>query len=278
MNQVFSGREPADKILSCISFQLNEILKNNSARSPMFAIIQIGDNAASNIYISNKKRVAQEIGFDVLHHKFPEGTDVEYIKSVIYQLNEDDAVDGIIMQLPVPEQYKHLLYEIAWHKDIDGLGFVQQANLVLDKPGLRPCTPLGVIKMLEYYNIDFQKDACVVGRSVLVGQSLALMLMHRNATVSVLHHKTHDISKYLARADLIFLAAGKPGLVNSSMLKPDAVVIDIAISSVDGKVVGDYEHFDQSDISYSRVPGGVGPMTIACLMSNVFQAYKANLQ
>ena len=275
MQRVLSGREPADKILNEISLRLSTI--SQTQRAPMFAIIQIGDNSASNIYIANKKRVAQQIGFDVLHHKFPEGIDAGYVKSVIHALNDDELIDGIIMQLPVAKQYKHLLYEITASKDIDGLGAVQQANLVLDKPGLRPCTPLGVIKLMEYYNIDFIQDISIVGRSILVGQSLALMLLHKNASVSIVHHQTKDIKKYLANADIVCLATGCPELVNSSMLKNGAVVIDIAITSLAGKVVGDYVH-DDSSVIYSKVPGGIGPMTIACLMHNVFEAYKLRLQ
>lgn len=278
--RILSGRPPADKILKQITDELNQIMQSPNARAPMFAIIQIGDNAASNIYIANKKRVAEQIGFDIVHHKFADGTNQEHIKSVIHALNSDNLIDGIIMQLPVAGQYKHLLYEIAAQKDIDGLGAQQQSNLTLDKPGLRPCTPLGVIKMMEYYNIDFVQDICIVGRSILVGQSLALMLMHKHGTVTIVHHKTRDIKKHLAQADIVCLAAGCPGLVDSSMLKENAVIIDIAITSVEGKVMGDYSpdgYKNKCDISYSPVPGGVGPMTIACLMHNVFAAYKKSL-
>lgn len=278
---ILSGREPADKILNQIKQQLETILKQDAtARTPMFAIIQIGDNPASNIYIANKKRVAEQLGFDVLHHKFADDVEIEIVEATIDSLNEDEFVDGIIMQLPVAGRYRHLLDKIAAHKDIDGLGKMQQANLVLNRDGLKPCTPLGVIKMMEHYSIPFETNTCIVGRSILVGQSLALMLLQHNATVTVVHHKTPDIAPHIKNADIVFLAAGCPGLVESHMLKKDAIVIDIAITAVENKVVGDYTHdatsTQNSHIKYSPVPGGVGPMTIACLMHNVFKAYKEN--
>jgi len=274
---ILSGREPADKILNEIKQQLEAMLKQNpNTRTPMFAIIQIGHNPASNIYIANKKRIAEQLGFDVLHHKFPDDVEIETMEDTINSLNEDEFVDGIIMQLPVAERYRHLLDKIAADKDIDGLGKMQQANLVLNRDGLKPCTPLGVIKMMEHYAVPFEANVCIVGRSILVGQSLALMLLQRDATVTIVHHKTNDIAPHIKNADIIFLAAGYPGLVESHMLKKDAIVIDIAITPIKNKVVGDYKHDENSYIKHSPVPGGVGPMTIACLMHNIFKAYKEN--
>lgn len=281
-SNLLSGRICADSIFEKIKKNIITAKKSSNFINPGFAIVQIGDNAASNIYIANKKRIAKELGFEVFHHQFENGCDHLEIEKIIIKLNTDVRVHGIIMQLPVMEQYKYLLYKIDAKKDIDGLGKIQQANLGLEQDGLRPCTPLGIIKLLEYYNISFEQNFCVIGRSVLVGQSLALMLLHKHATVSVVHAKTKNLEKHTKQADVVISATGVPGLVKLDMLNDGVVVIDVGITKINGKVYGDFDSSDleklqAKNIKYTPVPGGVGPMTIACLMYNVVQAWRDSI-
>ncbi len=275
--QKLCGHTSAKHLLEKISQEVADIICEIE-RAPGFAIIQVGENPASDLYITNKKKVANNLGINVQHHQFDVSATFEEVGKLIGDLNMDRDIDGIIVQLPLPHHLKQVLYLISPLKDVDGLGYIQQARLALNIPGLRPCTPMGVMAMLEYYGIDIECNVCIVGRSVLVGQSLALMMMHKNATVDVVHAKTRDIKEHLIRANIVCLCAGHPGLVNFDMLKDDAIVIDIAITRNDqNKVVGDLELTGSTEIkAYSPVPGGVGPMTVASLMQNVVNACKTN--
>lgn len=265
-----SGKIVAEKWLEEIK-QTASSLRNK----PGFAILQVGDNAASNVYIKNKIKVAEQLNFHVVYHKIQEDTEINIAKKILHDLNTDPKIHGIIIQLPLPNTFKQLIYMIAPEKDIDGLGLFQQANLALNMPGLRPCTPTGVLRLMEYYNIPFKARACVVGRSILVGQSLALMLLHKGATITVTHLETANLTQHLKEADVVFLAAGNPGFIKAEMLNSNAIVIDIAITSCNGVLYGDLDKEAYKYIqAYTPVPGGIGPMTIAALMHNVLQAYQ----
>lgn len=282
--KILSGSIVAEKFLEEIKLEA-ENLKQITNRMPKFAIVQIADNPASNLYISNKKKAAEKIGFEYVHHKFDCDVDFNTVGHVIANLNASSEIDGIIVQLPVPAHLKQIVYLISPNKDIDGLGYIQQAKLALNLPGLRPCTPFGVLKLLDAYDISVECNVCIVGRSVLVGQSLALMLLHKNATVTIVHSKTKNIENCLKNADIVFLAAGMPNFIDMSMLSANCIVIDIAISKITDPndasksiVTGDLNHDAHEHIkAYSPVPGGIGPMTIASLMHNTLLAYKNSL-
>lgn len=278
---ILSGLPYAKKTIDSIKLELVDI-KNATLNyvPPKLAIIQIGNNDASNLYIQRKKKIANEIGFEVAHYQFKEEAESEDISATIEKLNHDPSIHGIILQLPISEQYKHLIYEIAAKKDIDGLGLMQQANLALKREGLRPCTPLGVINLMKYYNISFQQNMCIVGSSILVGQSLALMLLHEGATITITHSLTNNLAEHIKKADVIFLAAGVPGLVNPRMIKQDAVIIDIGITKIGNKFLGDFawEENNGEFFYYTPVPGGVGPVTVATLMQNLLKAYKRQIK
>lgn len=272
MQKILEGKSLAKKILNEIKEEAS-VFRKKIQRFPALAIIQIGDNQASNIYIEQKKIRAREINFCVEHIKLPENIDLEESKDIINALNFDETIDGIIMQLPIPERLQELCNYIDPEKDIDGIGKIQQANLLFNASGLRPCTPSAVLSLLEYYEIPIEgSDICVIGRSILVGQSLALMLLQKNASVSILHSKTKNLESYTKKADIICIAAGKPGLVNGGMIKNGAVIVDIGINRGAHGIIGDFE--PTQNCIYSPVPGGVGPLTVACLMLNTLRAAK----
>lgn len=281
--KILCGKTIAEKFLQEISSEAAKMAEITN-RMPKFAIIQVGKNPASEIYIKNKKKTAEKIGFGFELHEFDENTNFNTIGNLISELNLSKEIDGIIVQLPIPSHLKQILYLIAPNKDIDGLGYIQQARLALNLPGLRPCTPFGVIKLLKAYEIDLNCRICVVGRSVLVGQSLALMLLHENATVTIAHSKTRNIGQVLQDSDIICLAAGAPNFVTSEMVNPKSIVIDIAISKIQNpenplewRTTGDlHENTHQKIAAFSPVPGGIGPMTVASLMYNTLEAHKLN--
>lgn len=271
--QILDGKVVSEKILNKIKEE-TKTLKHK----PGFAILQIGNEHASNIYVERKKKVAQELGFFCVHLKFDLDIEKIALEKVIHELNNEETIDGIILQLPIPIHLKSVLNNIAFHKDIDGLGVIQQGNLALNLVGLRPCTPRGIISLLKEYGIEIcNTNSCIIGRSPLVGQSLALMLLHENSTVTVTHSKTQNLKKHTLNADIIFSATGQTHFLTPDMLKQDSIVIDVGINRIDEKITGDLAPETYEKIkAYTPTPGGIGPMTIASLFENVFTAYKAH--
>jgi methylenetetrahydrofolate dehydrogenase (NADP+)/methenyltetrahydrofolate cyclohydrolase len=258
-------------------------LQPKIGRPPGLAVIMVGDNPASAVYVRNKEKACAKVGIASYGRHLPSETSQAEVEALIQQLNEDPRVDGILVQLPLPSHLDtvKLLHAIAPDKDADGLHPMNLGRLIRGEEGLRSCTPWGVMRLLEEYNIDIAgKHAVVVGRSILVGKPLALMLLEKNATVTIAHSRTPDLGEMTRQGDIIIAAVGKPNLITGDMVKPGAVAIDVGINRIiteDGasKLVGDFEFDSVSQVSsyITPVPGGVGPMTVAMLLQNTVLSY-----
>ena len=258
-------------------------LQPKIGRPPGLAVLMVGDDPASAVYVRNKEKACNRIGMASFGKHLPGNTSQEALAAEIAALNQDNNVDGILIQLPLPKHLDAvtLLHQIHPDKDADGLHPLNLGKLVRSEPGLRSCTPAGVIKLLEAYNIPVEgKKAVVLGRSILVGKPLGLMLLEKNATVTMAHSKTQNLAQVCQEADILVAAVGKPELVTASMVKSGAVVIDVGINRItdpegNSRLVGDVEFESVSKVaSYiTPVPGGVGPMTVAMLLNNTYWSY-----
>jgi methylenetetrahydrofolate dehydrogenase (NADP+)/methenyltetrahydrofolate cyclohydrolase len=248
--------------------------------SPGLAIIRVGDDAASKVYVETKLKRAHECGITGVEHSLPENSTQEELSSLIQKLNSDDSVSGMILQLPIPKHLNPapLLESISPKKDVDGLHPVSLGKLFEGSPGFVPATPQGVMEMLAYYGVEIAgKNAVVVGRSSMVGKPMAALLLNANATVEICHSRTKDLGEHTKRADILVVAVGKANLITEDMVKEGAFVVDVGMNrDSGGKLCGDVD-FDSVSrkASVSPVPKGVGPLTVACLMKNVFKAAKA---
>lgn len=246
---------------------------------PGLVDIQIGNDEASNIYIASKKKAAENLGINFHHVHFENGASEEEIINKILELNNDDSINGILIQLPLPKEYdeKKLINYINPNKDVDGLTELNMGKLFLGKKCLVSCTPSGVFELLKYKNIKIEgKHVVIVGRSNLVGKPLIELFLKENATVTVCHSKTGNLANYTKQADILVVAAGKKHLIKEDMIKENSIIIDVGINRENGKIYGDVD-FDNvlSKVKYiTPVPGGVGPMTIAMLLNNVVLSYK----
>lgn len=245
---------------------------------PGLAALLIGDNPASRIYARNKAHVCSEVGVYSEVHRLAAHCAEEEVLAAVQRLNAETGIHGILIQLPLPPQLRseRLLQAIAPAKDVDGFSWLNLGAMVAGHTLLAPCTPLGVMTMLDHAGVVIEgRSAVVVGRSAIVGKPLALMLIARGATVSVCSSKTPDLRRYTSMADILAVAVGKPGLIDGSMIKPGAVVIDVGINLVPGgKLVGDVDFASASRVAsrITPVPGGVGPMTVAMLIANTVTA------
>ncbi|MCK5714549.1 MAG: bifunctional methylenetetrahydrofolate dehydrogenase/methenyltetrahydrofolate cyclohydrolase FolD [Nitrosomonadaceae bacterium] len=245
---------------------------------PGLAVVIVGDNQASSIYVRNKARACRETGIYSEVHEFPESASENEVLHHIHELNENPKIHGILVQLPLPRHFedKKLISYIAVEKDVDGFHFNNIGALVTGNAVFPPCTPYGVMKMLEKSGIQVEgQHAVVVGRSNIVGKPMALMLLEKNATVTICTSKTRDLAGHTGRADILVVATGKPKMITADMVKPNATVIDVGINRMpNGKLAGDVD-FDsvKEKAGYiTPVPGGVGPMTIAMLLRNTIEA------
>jgi methylenetetrahydrofolate dehydrogenase (NADP+)/methenyltetrahydrofolate cyclohydrolase len=250
---------------------------------PGLAAILIGDNPASEVYVRTKTRACAEVGVHSVQHRFGVDCPEREVVELINCLNADPAIHGILVQLPLPPRLnaERILQSIAADKDVDGFNWTNLGAMVAGHTLLAPCTPLGIMTMLDREGIALEgRNAVVIGRSVIVGKPLALMLIARGATVTVCNSKTRDLRQYTSLADILIVAAGKPGVVDGSMLKPGAVVIDVGINRLpDGKLTGDVD-FASASLVASRitpVPGGVGRMTVAMLIANTVTAAERSI-
>ncbi|BAZ43234.1 methenyltetrahydrofolate cyclohydrolase [Chondrocystis sp. NIES-4102] len=280
---ILDGKALAQKIQLELTTQIKE-LEKSIGRPPGLAVLMVGDNPASAVYVRNKEQACKKVGIASIGQHFPGDTTQEELEQVIDQLNQDERVDGILVQLPLPKHLDSiaLLHCIDPNKDADGLHPVNLGKLVRSETGLRSCTPAGVMRLLQEYNITVAgKKAVVVGRSILVGKPLALMLLEENATVTIAHSHTQDLDVVCRQADILIAAVGKPGMITPEMVKPGAVVVDVGINRIENnqgksQLVGDVAQEVESIASYiTPVPGGVGPMTVAMLLSNTVQSYAA---
>jgi methylenetetrahydrofolate dehydrogenase (NADP+)/methenyltetrahydrofolate cyclohydrolase len=242
-------------------------------------VVLVGDDPASAIYVRNKERAAIEAGFHSEVHRMPADSTTQAVLQMVEQLNRAPEIDGFLVQLPLPEgiDEKRVLRAIDPDKDLDGLSQVQAGRLLLGEPGLRPCTPAGVMELLRTIGVDPSgREAVVIGRSSIVGKPMAQLLLAANATVTMAHSRTRDLAAVASRADILVVAAGKAGLVGKEHIKPGAVVIDVGTNRVDGKLRGDVRFEEAQEVAgyITPVPGGVGPMTIAMLMRNAVEAMR----
>jgi methylenetetrahydrofolate dehydrogenase (NADP+)/methenyltetrahydrofolate cyclohydrolase len=247
---------------------------------PGLAVILVGSNAASAVYVRNKIRACREVGIQSFLFEYPADVAVDTVLKKIEELNADDAVHGILVQLPLPPQFniRTILLAIDQDKDVDGFHLYNVGGLVSGNSVFPPCTPYGVMKMLEYEGVDLEgKNVVVVGASNIVGKPMALMLMQRDATVSICHAKTRDLAQFTILADVLVVAAGQPNLILPQMVRTGAVVIDVGINRLpNGQLVGDidFEGIRQKASLITPVPGGVGPMTVTMLLVNTVASAK----
>jgi methylenetetrahydrofolate dehydrogenase (NADP+)/methenyltetrahydrofolate cyclohydrolase len=257
-----------------------EQLVARGGTAPGLATVLIGDDPASEVYVRNKRKLSVAAGMQDLHRHLPGDVDQETAAALIDELAADPAVSGILLQLPTPEHLdsEALLARIPAEKDVDGLTTANAGLLAQGRPGLRPCTPSGVMVLLDEYDVPLSgAEAVVVGRSVLVGKPMAQLLLERNATVTTCHSRTRDLAEVCRRADVLVVAAGILGLVGPEAVKPGATVIDVGIHRTDDGLRGDVDTAAVAEVAglITPVPGGVGPMTIAMLLANTLAAAKA---
>ena len=283
--QILDGKALAEQIYAALKQRI-QALQPQIGRAPGLAVLMVGDNPASAAYVRNKERACAKVGIASFGQHFPANTSLAQLEKVIQALNQDDRVDGILVQLPLPEHLDSvaLLHQIDPDKDADGLHPVNLGRLVRGEPGLRSCTPAGVMRLLQEYQIALKgKQVVVVGRSILVGKPLALMLLEADATVTIAHSRSQNLSAITKSADILITAIGRPGLITDVMVKHSAVVVDVGINRVEddqgSRLVGDVDFKSVQSVAQfiTPVPGGVGPMTVAMLMQNTVLSYSQRL-
>lgn len=247
------------------------------------AVIQVGNDEASNVYVAQKEKTALLLGCKFLHIKFDIDEKENTILNKIDELNNDKEVDGILVQMPLPKSLNSSIIQnrISYVKDVDGLTDINAGKLVHNKECMIPCTPLGILELLNYYNILIKgKHVVVVGRSNLVGKPVASLMLNNDATVTITHSHTTNLSDITKTADILIVAAGQKDLINSSMVKEDSVIIDVGINRCDGKLYGDVNFDDVSKIAsaITPVPGGVGQVTVLELFENLYKAHMNNVK
>ena len=270
------GTAVARKVREDVAHGVEKLLAEGGV-APGLATVLIGDDPASEVYVRNKRRLSVEAGMQDLHRHLPGDVDQATVAALIDELAADPAVSGILLQLPTPEHLDSdaLIARIPAEKDVDGLTTANAGLLAQGRPGLRPCTPAGVMTLLDEYDVPLQgAEAVVVGRSVLVGKPMAQLLLARHATVTICHSRTRDLAEVCRRADVLVVAAGIPGIVGADAVKPGATVIDVGIHRGEKGLRGDVEFDEVAEVAgaITPVPGGVGPMTIAMLLANTLTA------
>ena len=276
--QIIDGKKIAGELLQKLKEEISQ-RKIDGVRSPCLAVLLIGDNPASEVYVRNKKIACEKIGIKSISVDLRSDVSEEEVLTIVKKLNDDNTVDGILVQSPLPAHVdeKLVIEAISPNKDVDGFHPLNIGLLAIKRPKLRSCTPYGVIKILKTLNVDLVgMNATVVGASNNVGRPMALELLLENCTVTMCNSKTKNLESKVNQADLLVVAAGIKNLVKGEWIKQDAIVIDIGINRVDGKLVGDVEFSVAKEKAsfITPVPGGVGPMTVATLMENTLLAQK----
>ncbi len=276
MAVIIDGKALSAKLKNNLKDEV-EALKGEGIETCL-AVIIVGDNPASRVYVNNKKKSCAELGIKSLEYALPEDTTEEELLSLIDELNSDDSVDGILCQLPLPKHIceKNVINSISPRKDVDAFHPENVGHIMIGDYTFLPCTPAGVMEMLKEYEIEIAgKNCVVVGRSNIVGKPMTMLLLKENATVTVCHSRTKDLASFTREADILVSAVGKVGLITADMVKENAVVIDVAINRLEnGKLCGDvdFENVKEKASFITPVPGGVGPMTIAVLMKNTVKS------
>ncbi len=278
MAVIIDGKALAKKIRGNLKVECDKL--KNEGITPKLAVIMVGDNPASKVYVRNKSKACNEVGIEYQEYILDEKTRQDELIDLIKRLNKDETVNGILLQSPVPEHLNinQAFKAITYLKDVDGFTPSSVGKLCIGEDTFVSCTPLGVIKMFEEYNIDLNgKDVVILGRSNIVGRPLIQCCLQKNATVTVCHSKTKSLEEHTKRADVIISAIGQPKFVTADMVKDGVVIIDVGINrDKNGKLVGDvdFNNVEKKASYITPVPGGVGPMTIAMLMHNVIKATK----
>lgn len=283
MTGIIDGKAVAKEVQKQIKEEV-EGLERRWGLAPGLAVVVVGDDPASHIYVRNKEKACKEVGIKSFEHLLPATILEKELLSLVHQLNKDKNVHGILVQLPLPPHIRaeKVLEAISPYKDIDGFHPMSQGMLMLGADGFRPCTPMGIMRLLVAVGCDPKgKNAVVVGRSSIVGKPVALMLLEKHATVTICHSRTVSLRDEVGRADILVVAIGKAGLVRGDWIKPGAVVIDVGVNRLpSGKLSGDveFETAKNRASAITPVPGGVGPMTICMLLYNTLKAAKYALQ
>lgn len=279
MGVIMDGKALSNEIKAEIKTKIDAIIATGK-RAPSLAVVLVGDDPASQIYVRNKKNACAAAGITSFEYTLPASTSEAQLLELIHSLNNNSKVDGILVQVPLPKgiNEKKVIDAISPEKDVDAFNEINIGKYFLGIEKFLPCTPGGILHLLDKYNIDVSgKDCVVLGRSNIVGKPMALLLLARNGTVTVCHSKTKNLSEITKKADIIVAAIGKPNFVTSDMIKEGAVVIDVGINRLgDGKITGDvdFEACKEKASFITPVPGGVGPMTIARLLLNTVEAYQ----
>ena len=276
--QIISGTQLSNQIKSNVAQQVSQYVERGK-RAPGLAVILVGADPASQVYVGSKRKSCTEIGITSKSYDLPETTTEQALLELIEELNQDNTVDGILVQLPLPKHIDStkVIEKISPEKDVDGFHPYNVGRLCQRIPTLRACTPYGVMKLLETTGISFYgKHAVIVGASNIVGRPMALELLLVGCTVTVTHRFTEDLASHIRQADILVVAVGKPKFIKGEWIKEGAVVVDVGINRIDGKLVGDVEFEIAAErVAYiTPVPGGVGPMTVAMLMQNTLSAYE----
>jgi len=278
--KIIDGKKLAEELNQKLKQQIEKDIKKSGIK-PKLATILVGDNPASKVYLNIKKKICDKVNIESVSIELDKNINKNQLLSEINRLNTDPSIHGILLQLPLPqnliENTNQFLATIDPKKDVDGLNPINSGNLFNYNEYLSPCTPKGIIKLLEYYNIELSgKDVTIINRSRLVGKPLIFMLLKRNATISVCHTKTNDINKYIKNADILIVAVGKPKFIKADQIKEGVVIIDVGTTRIDGHLYGDadFENVLPKVSRITPVPGGVGPMTTHMLMQNTYNVYK----
>ena len=276
---VVDGREIASQVREEVAREVAELVAAGGP-PPGLATILVGADPASEIYVRGKQKASREVGIEPFDHRPPADASSEDVAALIADLNADPAVSGILLQIPVPDHLDGpaLTELIDPAKDVDGLTPINAGHLAQGQPGLRPCTPTGVIELLDRHGVALEgAEAVVVGRSILVGRPVAMLLLERHATVTICHSRTRDLAAVCARADVLIAAVGVPRMIGADHVKPGAAVIDVGINRLEDGLAGDVDFDAVKDRAglITPVPGGVGPMTIAMLLRNTVLAARA---
>ena len=277
MAQIIDGKAISAQIREEIALKVKEFNKKTGIL-PGLAVVIVGENPASQVYVRNKKKACEQVGFNSWVYEMPESTTQDELDALIEKLNLDDAVHGILVQLPLPKHLdeEHVILKIKPEKDVDAFHPTNVGRITIGNPKFLPCTPAGIMQLLKRSNIEIAGKECVViGRSNIVGKPMALLLLAENGTVTVCHSKTQDLKDVCRRADILVVAIGKADFITADMVKEGAVVIDVGMNrNAEGKLTGDVDFTSVSKVaSYiTPVPGGVGPMTITMLLQNTLTA------
>ncbi len=277
--EIINGQEISGQIYGEIKNE-TDLLKTDKGIIPGLAVVLVGSNSASEIYVNLKEKACKEMGFYSEKHHLPENSSTEIVLNLIEKLNQNPKIHGILVQLPMPKQINQdkVIEAVSPAKDVDGFNPVNLGNLLLGKDCFIPCTPQGIMELLKRYKLEIQgRRAVVIGRSIIVGKPLSMLLLNNHATVTICHSKTFNLAEITRQADILVAAIGRPKFIKGEMIKPGAIVIDVGMNRLEGKLCGDVD-FDAAKERASAitpVPKGVGPMTIVMLMRNTLKAAKS---